>query len=274
MDSQHRHELKTNELAEGLSHLPQLLKDNANTIIGVILIGAALITWPMFNKMKGQKDRTEQATLTQSIQMLDMDVYKVLQTPADDTQAQSEALNTILVNADALLEKASGIDNPNLAAMAQIKAAQAIRTELHLRKEVPADMLESQIQKAKNAYQTAFATAETATIRAMAQFGLALCSEELGQTEQAAEVYQQIVEDESYKPTVLPKQAQLRLDTLADNVEVFNFAAVPVVIEEAVEESIEPATAETIEPAVEAAADNADAEAPVEETAEPKTDNQ
>jgi hypothetical protein len=39
MDSQHRHELKTNELAEGLKHLPGLLKDNANTIIGIILIG-------------------------------------------------------------------------------------------------------------------------------------------------------------------------------------------------------------------------------------------
>lgn len=235
MDSKHRHELKTNELAEGLKHLPQLIKDNANTIIGITLIGVALITWPMFNKMSQKKERTEQTAMTQSIQALDRDVYAVLQSPADDMLAQTEALDMLLVNADALLEKASEIDNPNLAAMAQIKAAQAIRTELHLRKEVDADMLERQIQKAKDAYQKAFENAETATIKAMAQFGLALCSEELGQTDQAAELYQQIVEDESYKATVVPAQAQLRLDTLEDNAEVFNFAAVPVVIEEPVE---------------------------------------
>ena len=278
MDSQHRHELKTNELAEGLKHLPGLLKDNANTIIGIILIGAALITWPMFTKMSRQKDIAEQTEITQSIQMMDRDVYAVLQAPADDMLAKSEALDALLVNADALLEKASTIDNPNLSALAQIKAAQAIRTELHLRQEVDADMLERQIQKAQNAYQEALSAANTPTITAMAQFGLGLCSEELGQTDQAAELYQQIVEDENYKATVFPTQAQRRLDTLSDNTEVFNFAAVPVVIEEVVdtEEVIEPTAVEIIEPAAETivteSAEKTDAEQPVEETAEPQAE--
>ncbi|OQY06372.1 MAG: hypothetical protein B6I25_03990 [Planctomycetales bacterium 4572_13] len=266
MDSQHRHELKTNELAESLSHLPKLLKDNAITIIGILLIGTALITWPMLNKMSRQKDRAEQTTITQSIQMLDRDVYAVLQAPADDALAQTEALNTLLVNADELLGSVSDIDNPNLAAMAQIKAAQAIRTELHLRKEVDADMLERQIQKAEDVYRKAFEVAETPTIKAMAQFGLALCSEELGQNDQAAALYQQIVENESYKPTVLPTQAQKRLDTLADNSEVFKFAAVPVVIEEPVEvkEGIEATPVEVTNPADELTAEEA------EETTEPQ----
>ena len=278
MDSQHRHELKTNELAEGLKHLPGLLKDNANTIIGIILIGAALITWPMFTKMSRQKDIAEQTEITQSIQMMDRDVYAVLQAPADDMLARSEALDALLVNADALLEKASTIDNPNLSALAQIKAAQAIRTELHLRQEVDADMLERQIQKAQNAYQEALSAANTPTITAMAQFGLGLCSEELGQTDQAADLYQQIVEDENYKATVFPTQAQRRLDTLSDNTEVFNFAAVPVVIEEVgdTEEVIEPTAVEIIEPATETivteSAEKTDAEQPVEETAEPQAE--
>jgi len=278
MDSQHRHELKTNELAEGLKHLPGLLKDNANTIIGIILIGAALITWPMFTKMSRQKDIAEQTEITQSIQMMDRDVYAVLQAPADDMLARSEALDALLVNADALLEKASTIDNPNLSALAQIKAAQAIRTELHLRQEVDADMLERQIQKAQNAYQEALSAANTPSITAMAQFGLGLCSEELGQTDQAADLYQQIVEDENYKATVFPTQAQRRLDTLSDNTEVFNFAAVPVVIEEVVdtEEVIEPTAVEIIEPAAETivteSAEKTDAEQPVEETAEPQAE--
>ena len=278
MDSQHRHELKTNELAEGLKHLPGLLKDNANTIIGIILIGVALITWPMFNKMSRQKDIAEQMEITQSIQMMDQDVYAVLQAPADDMLAKSEALDALLVNADALVEKVSGIDNRNLAALAQIKAAQAIRTELHLRQEVDADMLERQIRKAQNAYQEALSSANTPTLTAMAKFGLALCSEELGQTDQAAELYQQIAGDENYKATVFPTQAQRRLDTLSDNTEVFNFAAVPVVIEEVVdtEEVIEPTAVEIIEPAAEPivaeSAEKPDAEQPVEETAEPQAE--
>ena len=278
MDSQHRHELKTNELAEGLKHLPGLLKDNANTIIGIILIGVALITWPMFNKMSRQKDIAEQMEITQSIQMMDQDVYAVLQAPADDMLAKSEALDALLVNADALVEKVSGIDNRNLAALAQIKAAQAIRTELHLRQEVDADMLERQIRKAQNAYQEALSSANTPTLTAMAKFGLALCSEELGQTDQAAELYQQIAGDENYKATVFPTQAQRRLDTLSDNTEVFNFAAVPVVIEEVVdtEEVIEPTAVEIIEPAAETivteSAEKTDTEQLVEETAEPQAE--
>jgi tetratricopeptide (TPR) repeat protein len=221
----------------------------------------------------------EQTEITQSIQMMDQDVYAVLQAPADDMLAKSEALDALLVNADALVEKVSGIDNRNLAALAQIKAAQAIRTELHLRQEVDADMLERQIQKAQNAYQEALSSANTPTLTAMAKFGLALCSEELGQTDQAAELYQQIAGDENYKATVFPTQAQRRLDTLSDNTEVFNFAAVPVVIEEEVvdtEEVVEPTAVEMIEPAAETivteSAEKTDAEQPVEETAEPQAE--
>ena len=62
----------------------------------------------------------------------------------------------------------------------------------------------------------------------------------------------------------MPTQAQGRLDSLADNTEVFNFSAVPVVIEEVVEEIAEPTAIESSE--------NADAEQLVEETAEPQAE--
>lgn len=237
MDSEHRHDLKTNELADTLAHLPELIKKNANMIIGLALIAVALITWPMFTKMSLQKEVGQQSEMTQAIQLLDQDVVTVLRAAPDDTQAKLEALNSLRTNADDLLQKASKAENPNLAAMAQIKAAQAIRTELHLRPEVDADMLESQIQKAKDAYNQAFEKAQTPTLKAMAQLGLGLCSEELGQTAQAAEIYQQIANEESYKATVPAAQAQQRLDGLEDNSETFNFAEVPVAIEESVPET-------------------------------------
>jgi tetratricopeptide (TPR) repeat protein len=207
--------------------------------------------------MNQQIKLVQQSEMTQAIQMLNQDIYNVLTAPADDAQAKVDALNAMLTNADNLLQKASKVDNPNLKAMAQIKAAQAIRAELHLRPEVDADMLESQIQKAKEAYQKALETAETPTIQALAKLGLGLCSEELGQTAQAAEIYKQIVEDENYKTTVSAVQAQNRLDGLEENAEVFNFADVPVVTEEPATEEIESPAAVTFEESTPAVAEPA-----------------
>lgn len=232
MDSEHRHELKTNELADILAHLPKLIKKNANMVIGLSLIAVALITWPMFNKMGREKERSEQSEMTRAIQLLDQDIVNVLRAEPTDPQGRLDALTSMLTNADNLLQQASKIKNPNLAAVAQIKAAQAIRTELHLRSEVDTETLESQIKKAKDAYDQAVETAQTPTIKAMAQLGTGLCSEELGQTDQAAEIYKQIVDNEGYKATIAAVQAQQRLDGLADNSETFTFAEVPITIEE------------------------------------------
>ena len=52
MKSDHRHELKTNELAEWLSHLPQWTKENLTTIIMVcvvIVVGIGIYTWRVYN---------------------------------------------------------------------------------------------------------------------------------------------------------------------------------------------------------------------------------
>ena len=272
MDAEHRHELKTNELANSLAHLPELIKNNARPIIGTALIVVGLITWPMFSKMNQQKKMVQQGEITQAIQMLNQDIYNVMTAPADDAQAQIDALNAMLTNAENLLQKAAKVDNPNLKAMAQVKAAQAIRAELHLRPVVDADMLESQIQKAKEAYQKALDTAETPIIQALAKLGLGLCSEELGQTAQAAEIYKQIVENENYKTTVSAVQAQNRLDGLEENAEVFNFADVPVVTEEPATEEIESPAAVTPEESTSAVAVPAAQQPAEEKTPEPQAE--
>jgi len=269
MDSEHRHELKTNELADTLAHLPELIKKNANMIIGLALIAVALITWPMFNRMSRQKEDAQQSEMTQAIQLLYQDIANVMRAAPEDAMAKQDALDALLVNADDLLQKASKADNRNQAAMAQIKAAQAIRTGLHLRPEVDAETLETQIQKAKDAYQQALTTAETPTLKAMAQLGLGLCSEELGQTAQAAEIYTQIVNDESFKATVGAVLAQQRLDGLEDNSKTFTFAEVPVIIEEPAMETAESPGTLTGEETTEAAAEPA---AAAEETPEPQAE--
>jgi tetratricopeptide (TPR) repeat protein len=172
-------------------------------------------------------------------------VYDVLQAPQDNPEAQNQALSTLLVNADALLEQVSDIDNPNLAALARIKAAQAIRTELHLRKDVSAEMVETQIQKAKAAYEQALQSAGTPELKALAKFGLGLCAEELGQTAQAGDIYKDILGDKTFEATVIFKQAQERLDSLEDNSQSFTFAAVPAEAPAAEPQATAPAVIQT-----------------------------
>ena len=220
MDSEHRHELKSNELANILTHFPEFCKKNANVILGVTLIIVALITWPMFTKMRQQKEIAQESQVSDAIQQLNQSIGKAL-----GESAGPQSLDAVLVNAQTLIDNTSKTDNPNLAALAYIKAAQAYRTELHIKKEaLSADEIESQVQKAQEAYEKAAKMGKTPTVKGMAQLGLGLCAEERGQTQQAAEIYQAIIDDESLAATVLPKQAQLRMDGLQENAESFTFA--------------------------------------------------
>lgn len=275
MDSEHRHELKSNELADFLTHFPEFLKKNANIIIGVALIAIALITWPMFTKMSRQKTIAEASQVSESIQLLGQDVMKALQAYSESPEQLNPALDTVLANAKELMDSTSGTDNPNLVALAYIKAAQAIRTELHLKNEiVSVETIDTQIQKAQDAYEKASAVAAVPTMRAMAQFGLGLCAEERGQTQQAAEIYRAIVDDKTFAATVFPKKSQLRLDALDDNAESFTFVEAPAVVKETlaaetiqVPETIvvepkptEAAPVETATPAPEAPAAKTDSE--------------
>ncbi|MHC4552603.1 MAG: YfgM family protein [Planctomycetota bacterium] len=224
MDSEHRHELKSNELADILTHLPEFCKKNSNVIIGVALIVIGLVTWPMFNKMGKQKVIAQQSQVSDAIQQLSQSVGAALQETATDAD-----LETILLNAQTLTDDVAKTDNPNLAALAYIKSGQAYRTYLHLAKEnLDAAAIEEKVQKAEEAYNKALEKADIATVKAMAQLGLGLCAEERGQTAQAANIYKAIVADESYAATAIPAQAQIRLDGLDENAETFTFAPAPM----------------------------------------------
>lgn len=261
MDSEHRHELKTNELADLLTHFPQFIKKNANTIIGIALILIAVITWPLFSKMGREKSIAEQSQVAQSIQLLNMDIRKALGDYQNAPTMLDLELDTILVNADALMEITNQTDNPNLAAMAYIKAAQAIRTELHLKKEVVnAELVDTQTQKAQEAYEKAEDLAVMPTMKAMAKFGLGLCAEERGQTQQATDIYTEIVNNESFAATIFPKQAQLRLDALSDNAESFTFV-----------QATEPVVEENLAPPMEAEAAPVVQDSPAAVTDTPET---
>lgn len=228
MDAQHRHELKTNELADWLTHAPEYLKKNASTIIGAALILIAVVTWPMFTRMREAKNIAKAAVVSESIQNLERDVYGVVNAAEESSEARRQATGALLVNANALLEQADNADNPDLAALARIKAAQALRTELHVRAEhIDASEIHTRIGQAQDAYKKALASATTPTLKAMAKLGLGLCAEELGQRDAAFAIYKEILEAPEFTATVVPAQAQRRLDRLDENLESFVFAPAP-----------------------------------------------
>ena len=257
MDTEHRHELKTNELADWIAHLPEFAKQNASTIIGVVLIIVAFITWPMFTRMRQASEIAKSAEVTESIQNLERDIYAVIQAADKDEAARLQASSALIVSANALLEQAGKIENPELSALARIKAAQALRTELAVRTGTVSDEeVQTRITQAQEVYQKALDLAAEPTTRAMAKLGLGLCAEELGQRDAAAAIYQDIIDTQEFAPTVFPMQAQQRLDGLKENFETFTFAPAPV-------EPQIPGVPEAVKNALSAPAAPAPAEAPV-----------
>lgn len=228
MDAEHRHELKTNELADWLRQTPEYLKKNANTIIGIALIVIGLVTWPMFSRWRAASDYAKAASVAEAIDSLQRDLSNLLQAASKDTQARLDAASAVNVSNKALQEQAQKATDPNLKALALMKAAQGIRTELLWRAEaIAVQDIEAKTQQAQRLYQQALEMAVNPTLRAMAQFGWGLCAEQLGQRDQAVSIYQAILKEPSYATTHFPALAQRRLDHIDKNMVAVVFAAAP-----------------------------------------------
>lgn len=276
MDSKERHELMTNELAVWIGKLPELMKEYRNQIIGICLIIAGLISWPMLSRWRAQSDAKIQAEVSAALEQLDISKYSALQPKDDQTSA-----NTLLVAANNLAEQAKKAPNDDLAAIALIKRGQALRADLHYRKEmVTEDVVASQIKQAQESYQNAQKKASIPVVKAMAQLGLGLCSEELGQIDQAKEAYQKIVNDTTFANTPVAVLAQERINKMADNNAKYTFVDKPKEQPAAIQPQVQilPATPESTAPAIQAApAEQPKVEVPAATeavpTEQPKTEN-
>ena len=80
----------------------------------------------------------------------------------------------------------------------------------------------------EKSYEKALEQAEgNNTLTAMATYGLALCEEEIGDFAKATEMLTAIVNNKDFKGTVVPAQAQFRLDVMADHEKQFTFVVAP-----------------------------------------------
>jgi tetratricopeptide (TPR) repeat protein len=218
MKSDHRHELKTNELAEWLSNLPQWTKENLKTIIIVsvlVVTVAGFYIWRTYTKNVIQV--RQQLEFTNLLNQLSTSKMQVR-----NARAQGRDLSFILIQpANNLGSFARNAKNDRMAALALIKQAEALRMELHYRAgTISREDLTSQINQAKAAYTEAIETRLNRTpdpyLMAMAEFGLGLCEEELGNFDKARQIYKDITQNPDFKGVALVDAANHRLNTMAD----------------------------------------------------------
>ncbi len=226
MDKEHRHELKSNELADWITHLPDFVRRNWVQITGVILIIIALLVIPIFKRTRDNTMLTGQVEATKLMQKIVQEKVGVVQ---NQSQGVLETQNQLLVVANSLEEAAKNTKNPFAAAFALIKRGEALRADLHYQSgDVERSVVLSQIKQAKTAYNSAIEKAQgNSTLIGMARMGLGLCAEEGGKFDGAKEIYEAILNNTDFAGTIYPAQAQHRLDFMDDNRTKFVFVEAP-----------------------------------------------
>jgi len=226
VDPGHRHELKTNELADWIVHLPDFLRRNWAQIAGMALIIVALLVIPIFKRTRHNAAQNRGAETTQLIQKISQEKTMAVR---NQSTGILEAQSQLLVVANSLEAAANKAKNPYSGALALIKRAEALRADLHYQPgHVERPTVVAQISQAKKAYKLAIEKAQgNNTLIGMAKIGLGLCAEELGNFDDARQIYQEIAADTDFAGTPFPAQAQLRLEVMDDSRVKFVFVATP-----------------------------------------------
>lgn len=215
MKSDHRHELKTNELADWLANLPQWAQENRTNIMAVaavIVLAAIVYFWSYYRSQVVSVRNQERLTFL--VTQVPQRINEAMR-PASQTGDTTLALASL---GQDLKEFADGLSNDNMAALALIKRGEAIRAELHLRQTQPSrDEVAAQVAKAQASYQEALdRKPSNQALAATAQFGLGLCEEELGNFDKAAEIYRGVVQKPEYAGSVAQAAADYRLKIMND----------------------------------------------------------
>jgi tetratricopeptide (TPR) repeat protein len=214
MKSDHRHELKTNELADWLSHLPEWTKENLITIVIVaaaVVAAGAIYGWKLYSKnILLAREQTEFTTLINQVSSGKMQILQGQQSQGRDWSF------VLLQPANTLQTFAQNTSNKQMAALALIKRAEALRAELHYGN-VEDQYLINQTNLAKASYAEALNKCPAnPSLAATAKFGMGLCEEELGNFEQAKAIYQDVAGNSDFENTLGRIRAKRRLETMAD----------------------------------------------------------
>ncbi|MHC4644267.1 MAG: tetratricopeptide repeat protein [Planctomycetota bacterium] len=215
MKAEHRHELKTNELAEWITNLPEWANRNMRTIIIVtVIVVLAVGSYLYFRYQRNAGVLREKLQLTELAAAVMMSKQETIVRQFSGVDFSFSLLDL----AGDLRDFADRTKNDRMAALALIKRAEALRAELHYRpKTLDRSYLTKQIQEAEASYRLAIdRSLLNPPLKAMAEFGLGLCREELGDFEKAREIYRDIVKNPDYESTIVVVQARQRLETMPE----------------------------------------------------------
>ncbi|MFC1676843.1 hypothetical protein ACFL3G_07270 [Planctomycetota bacterium] len=229
MKSEHRHELKTNELAEWLVHFPQWLKDNQRTIIYVAVILVITVAAYIWKNYKTNVVHVrEKQDFTNLVTRLSQSKIQILQS---QEQGYDTSINLLQI-ADNLQAVANKSKNKLMAALALIKRAEILRMELHYRYgsvaeqdiAIPTDKAMASYTKALKllsadkleAPVTEAGDIKSLPLAAAAKLGLGLCQEEKGNFPEAKKLYRLLSDSPVFAGTIAAVTASRRLKVMAD----------------------------------------------------------
>ncbi|MHC4212774.1 MAG: YfgM family protein [Planctomycetota bacterium] len=214
MKAEHRHELKTNELADWLGNLPQWSKDNIVSIIAVaIAIVLSAGAYYFFGSRRQSISLAEQQRFTQLVTQMLQSKREVMITHERDKGDISFMLLTL---AKDLVSFSNTARDPQRSAFALVQAGEAVRSELHYRSTpISAGEKKQQIDLAKGHYNNALLKGlGSSSLEAMARFGLGLCEEEMGNFTEAERIYTEIISNSDYEYAPALLKAKDRISAL------------------------------------------------------------
>jgi len=213
MKAEHRHDLKTNILAAWLGNFPAWANQNLRTIIYVTVFAVLVLTSLFYYRyQKTVVAVREQTNLTSLLSQMPQQKAYIAQ---KQMRGEDNAF-TLLNLTDGFDSIAKTASSDAVAAMALIKNAEIMRTELQFRfGSVSQQDIATQIGKAKESYIKALdiylKRSPNATLEALAKVGLGLCEEELGNPDGARKLYQEVATGAAYEGTAPAAAAKQRL---------------------------------------------------------------
>jgi hypothetical protein len=243
MKAEERHRLKTNELAQKLSELPDYLRKHSKYItIGIAVVVVVCVAggfWWSARK-KGQQSRNEELqSLFPQITQVQILAVRVAQDPgAKPTSGTSYNTSSVLGSLQNLSTDAKGT---GVGMTALLQQAELKRSELYYtNRELTDAMRDGICREAETLYnQILQQYGDHAVAVGTAKLGLALVAEDRGQWDKAKKAYQEILAEQAGKlaGTTYPLQAKRRLRKIDEIAIEIDFPYI-----EPVEEIIKPTT--------------------------------
>jgi len=226
MKSDDRHKLKTNELADSLGDVPAFLREYGSRI-GIIAILALVVVfglwqWVANARVRKQEQINNLQTIMVQREKSQKQAIEQARLQADDKNAEQPIDTSTDVNGSELAMQLSQLaaktSDASVGMMAMLQEAQAIWSQMFFSARPLSDEekenLCAQAEKVYQQLQSKYARQPVAV--ASAQIGLGLIAENRGQWDQAGQIYQKIIADDTLTGTVFPRQAQSRLDIIDD----------------------------------------------------------